>query len=174
MRRDPDRHGVNVGWLFADLLLALTVIFLVANASGTIAHPPTPPTPTPTATLIPTPTLVPTPPPLVLHPITLQLTVDPSGLLSTPPNPNVIAQAMAQVKADPQLRGKRAGLVLTFGGASNAAPGQGITDAQAFDSEVLTALGKQNYVFINTVYREFFTLGADPSNFTVDVYVYKT
>lgn len=159
------------GWLFADLLLALAMAFLVADSAGQL--PPPPPTPT-MAVVAPTPTPVPTPPPLVLHPITLTLNVDPNGLLSTPPDPNAIAQAQARIKADPRLKGKRAGLVLTFGGATTDNPSQGITDAQAFDQEVLTPLGTSGYVFVNTVYREFFTLNGDTTSFQVDVYLYKT
>ncbi len=60
LNRQRDSHGPNVGWLFADLLLALAVIFLVANASGSIAKS-VRPIMTPTPTLAPTP--VPPPPP---------------------------------------------------------------------------------------------------------------
>lgn len=50
------------GWLYADLLLALMVIFLVTSATGVVrTQPKAPPTPTPTIT--PTPTLTPTPSP---------------------------------------------------------------------------------------------------------------
>lgn len=49
------------GWLFADLLLALAMLFLVANSVGTYPKPK--PTPTPTLYVAPTPT--PTAPPLI-------------------------------------------------------------------------------------------------------------
>ena len=54
-RPSPILFGA-AGWLFADLLLALAVIFLVANSVGQV----TVPTPTPTIFMPPTPTSTPT------------------------------------------------------------------------------------------------------------------
>jgi hypothetical protein len=50
------------GWLFADLLLGLTVVFLMATPGGQPGPTPTP-TPIPTPTLTSTPTNTPIPPP---------------------------------------------------------------------------------------------------------------
>ncbi|HEX6796301.1 MAG TPA: hypothetical protein VF116_01155 [Ktedonobacterales bacterium] len=151
------------GWLFADLFIALTMGF-VANTVGYV------PTPTPTNTLPPTviPTATPLPA-LSLQPITLTLNVDYVGLLNS--DPTAIASAQQQVHADHRLNCKLAGLVLTFGGA-NPDTGQALQIAKVIDTRVLPGLGGQHYVFIGTVYREFFTLGADPSTATVDVYVF--
>lgn len=151
------------GWLFADLFIALTMGF-VANTVGYL------PTPTPTATVAPTviPTATPLPH-LSLHPITLTLSVNYVGLLNG--DPNAIADAQRQVRADGRLKCKLAGLALTFGGA-NPDTAQALAIARAIDSKVLPGLGNQSYVFIRTAYREFFNLGTDPGTATVDVYVF--
>lgn len=158
------------GWLFADLFVALTMAFLVAATVGQVVPQRTaalPPTPTPT--MVPTPTVLPG---LAVQPITLALHIDYHGLLNH--DSTAIATAEQQVRANRLLVGRRAGLVLAFGGALGApTPNYGTRVAQALDQEVLAALGQQGYVFTGTVYREFFDLGVDPSYITVDVYVFK-
>ena len=170
------------GWLFADLLLALTILFLVANTFGQRPPPPpvckTPPaqpttacvTPTPTATLTPTPT--PQPPPLNLqyHPVTL---TDVDYVRLQNGDQGEISHLEDEVRQYPGLAGRQAGLVITFGGSSgtgNQDFGTGV--AEAFDHDVLKALGMQGFVFLNTVYREFHDLNAPPSTIEADVYLF--
>src|SRR5579859_1550016 len=72
---------LSAGWLFADLLLALAMLFLAANTIG-IKPPPPSPTPnpvTPTATTAPTPTPLPR---LELNFHEFHIVVDPVGLLN--------------------------------------------------------------------------------------------
>ncbi|MGH2486399.1 MAG: hypothetical protein ACRDHE_10330 [Ktedonobacterales bacterium] len=177
MRRGNHGRGALLfgvtGWLFADLFVALAMGFLVANTVGQVL----PATPTPvrahsgptaTATILPTATPLPA---LNLTPITLNLTVDYQGLLNH--NAGTIAQIEGQVRGDARLKGKRAGLVLSFGGASFGT-NLAIQVANGCDTAVLQDLGRQNYVFIDTVYRDFFTLDADPSSLQIDVYVFKS
>jgi hypothetical protein len=173
-RSSKSGTGINLfnatGWLFADLFVALAMAFLVANTVGTIPPPFTHATPTPTPTPMITPTPIP-PRALDLKPITITLRVDPAALLTN--NPQEIASIEQQVRAVPQLSGRSAGLVLAFGGASGVNPSYGLQVAQKVDTDVLTALGSQGYVFQNTVYREFFNLDLPPSTVSIDVYVFK-
>lgn len=151
------------GWLFADLFVALTMTF-VANTVGYV------PTPTPTSTLPPTvvPTATPLPA-LSLQPTTITLNVDYAGLLNN--DPNAIADAQRQVRANGQLKCKLAGLVLTFGGGSQGTA-QALQIASVIDSKVLPGLGQQHYVFIDTRYREFFNLDNGPGLASLDIYVF--
>jgi hypothetical protein len=150
------------GWLFADLFIALAVGFLVANTVGYV--------PPPTARAQPTPTPVP-PRALDLKPITVTLHVDYNGLLRD--DPSAIASAEQQVRQAAGLSNRSAGLVLAFGGALGVGPGEALQIAAKVDSDVLTDLGRQGFVFQTTVYREFFSLDADPSTVSIDVYVFK-
>ncbi len=172
MRRRGRGRGMSAllfgatGWLFADLFIALTMGFLVANTVGQVVPPRAKPTPTPTA--IPTPTQLPT---LDLQPVSLHLHVDYQALLQG--DPAAIAGAEIQVRAVPQLRGRRAGLVLTFGGTQGVGPAVALQVAKQLDDSVLTDLGNQHYVFTGTVYREFINLDNGPDDIQVDVYVFK-
>src|SRR5947209_782920 len=130
MRR-PDRRFrmrdtvLLSGWLFADLLLALVVIFLAANTVGVKPQPiPTPtPTPTPTATATPTPTptptaITPTPlPRLELSKNRVIVSIDANGLLNN--TPGAINDLKQKIRAQALLRGRTAGLVIAYGGASD-------------------------------------------------------
>ena len=130
------------GWLFADLLLGLMMIFLVAAPPAEL--PPLPTTPTATATPTNTPTLTPTPT-LTATPTntpvpTVAPTPAPRIVLSREPrrylfeNINVAVllsrnsqarqnerdRLIAEIKSKLQpLQGKQAGIVLTFGRLSN-------------------------------------------------------
>ncbi len=63
MRRKSRTRDISLlsGWLFADLLIALTVIFMVAAPRGSFAPVPPTPTPTPVPTQTPFPTYTPQP-----------------------------------------------------------------------------------------------------------------
>ena len=97
-------------------MLALALAFLLATVVGTknACREPKPhakvmPTPTPTPTTQPGPALD-------LHDVPVTLSIDPS---------NVSASAIAQrLLSDPSLKGRRAGLVILFGGGSLDGPWQ--------------------------------------------------
>jgi len=115
-RTNRDQMLLPIGWLFADLLLMLAMLFLVANTGYIpalqISKPtpivkPIPPTPTPTLVS------------LDLNPIEFNLTnIDYKTLLSSHPQ-SAIAAIQNQVKVQKQLWGRRAALVLAFGVATN-------------------------------------------------------
>jgi hypothetical protein len=93
------------GWLFADLLLALSVIFLVNN---TAFHAPARPRPTPTPPVVAV-TATPTPVPhLELTPYRIKININGSN------SGNMVRQ---QVQHDKNLQGRRVGLVIIYTGA---------------------------------------------------------
>lgn len=161
----------SIGWLFADLMFALAMAFLVATTVGqpprpdAVAHAST----APSRSRSPAPTRSPEPV-LELNPVEITLTVDPRGLLTG--NASAKAALARAIRRDSRLSGRRAGLVLTFGGALNGSQGQAIAIANQADN-VLRGLGAQGYVFRGTVYRPFLALNASPSALKVDVYLFK-
>ena len=160
---------VSAGWLFADLLLALAMLFLAANTFA--IHPPPPPpkivkkvTPTPT----PKPTVLPRLE-LSFHEFTIN--VDSNGLLNN--SQGAIASVEQQVKAQAVLRGRSVGLVIAYGGA----PGDGqIGTAQAIAGKVydiLKTLGRQGFAFSRSSYYDtLYDLGGKTSIVTLDVYLF--
>ncbi len=98
----------SVGWLFADLLLALAMLFLIANTVGNPSQS------KPKTTLVPTKVVLgitPTPTPLPrlelqFHEFTIN--VDPNGLLSG--SQSAIDNVKNQVRGQSVLRGRSVGL----------------------------------------------------------------
>lgn len=170
-RPGPAFFGMT-GWLFADLLLALAVIFLVANTVAHVPAPPPTPTPTPLATATPAPPNV-----LDLDYIIVQLTqVDYAGLHQK--NPGAIEAIERQIITDPRLMGKCAGLVLSFGGSVGESNGIGTQAATDVDEIVLPRLGKTDHkdfrTFAVAISRPFFAPTKPVGSIELDVYVYKT
>jgi hypothetical protein len=156
----------TIGWLFADLMFALAMAFLVATTIGQPpipSHPRPSPTPTPSATATPKPVLE-------LKPLRIHATVNWQGLLSGSERAQAALQRRVQSVAT--LHGRRAGLVLTFGGASGDGPGEAVAIARKVDS-ALQALGRRRFVFSGTVFRPFLSLGAPPSQVEIDIYLFK-
>jgi hypothetical protein len=160
------------GWLFADLLLALAVIFLSANTVGVkpkvIATPI--PTPTPTPTLAPTPS--PTPlPRLELHKHTIVVSIDANGLLNN--SPDAINSLKQEMRAQSILRGRSVGLVIAYGGASDDSQ---IGKAQAVAVKVMSvlmSLGSGGFAFSRASYYDpLYLLGGDINTAVIDVYLF--
>jgi hypothetical protein len=152
----------STGWLFADLMLALVMAFLVAN---TVGRPPDPPPVDPVVP--PAPVAAPM---LDLNPIHVQLVVDPEGLHRG--DPAAVEAVRAQLRGDPRLGSRRAGLVLSFGGASdgnNARAIQAATDV----ATVMAGLGEEGFVFKGAVPRAFLALNEPRNIVEIDVYVFK-
>jgi len=132
------------GWLFADILLALAVIFLVSQ-------PGSPPmatleaTPVPTATPISTPTAAPTPtcrPAAVLDKAQVNVPNSPGSSIPT------IAQLQAALDG---YQGRSAGLVLTYVRAPQ--PGQGQRLAADVNARLMEAL--PNVFGRSAIYEQF-------------------
>jgi len=164
-RPSPALFGA-AGWLFADLLLAIAMLFLVANS---VAHVTPPPTPTPTPTLTPKPTPLPV---LDLKPVVITITnVNYAALHAG--DPATIADIERQIKANKALQGRRAGLELTFGGSGGGQASGGLQAARDMDVLVLPGLANQGFVFRGCVYREFFAIDKPIGTLELDIYVFK-
>lgn len=156
------------GWLFADLLLALAVIFISANTLGTrpvrVVKPATP------IPITVTPQITPI---LELHHQRLILYItDPKKLIGD--DTNTIEQLKQQVIAEPVLQGRLAGLVIVYGGAPTTSQ---IHNAVLIAKKVMVALQSltsDNYsVFSNTSYYDpLYLLGGKNTIVTIDVYLF--
>lgn len=180
-RRSPESHTGNVvfgsiGWLFADLMFALAMAFLVAT---TVGQPPRPasvtssPSPSLAAASTPTPSRS-VEPALELEPVVMTVTVNWRGLLD---GNRAARQSLADVvRGNPALSGRRAGLVLAYGGAPTDSSGD-VDRAQAVAGragDVLRQLGKGRFVFLRTAYHEpFISLGKDPGYVKLEIYLFK-
>jgi len=129
------------GWLFADLMLALAMLFFAANTIGTppaatptatptatatavlttvptrTATPTATPTPMATATSTPTPTPAPCQPQVVLKKHELHVAAGPGGAGPTAEQLSALFQPFA---------GSRAGLLLAFGHSVSPATGEAL------------------------------------------------
>ncbi len=162
----------GTGWLFADLMVALAVVFLVATTVGFPAPP------KPAAAHHPAPGKPAAKHPeaaLDLNPVTIKITnLDYNGLLNN--SPTVINSVRNAIRGNAGVRSRQAGLVLLFDGANSQDPSD---QALAIDVDrkvqrILRSLGAQNILFQVAVYRNFLDLTEPPSNFHMDVYLFKT
>jgi len=156
------------GWLFADMLLALFVIFLSANTVGVSPQLILTPVPTVIPTLTPTPQPLPR---LELDKHRLHLAIDPKGLLSDSPGAQLTLEQ--EVRAQTFLQGRTVGLVIAYG---NAADPSQISTAQAVSQKVLHVLqilGSQNFAFTRASYYDpLYSLYSDPNFTEIDLYLF--
>jgi hypothetical protein len=156
------------GWLFADLLLALAVIFISANTLG--ARPVKavrPATPQPsTVTPQVTPVLE-----LHFHRFVLHI-ANPIRLLAD--DSTAIAQLKEQVTNEPELQGRQAGLVIAYGGAPSSGQIRNARNIANKVMAVLQSLQSNNYfVFAHTSYYDaLYLLGYQPTTAKIDVYLF--
>ena len=156
----------STGWLFADLLLALALAFLLAATFGTPAPPKPPvpccktPAPTPT-TPTPTPTL---PDALDLKYVTVPLTIDPGDISAT-----AIRHTIA---TNPKLTGRQAGLVILFAGG----PDPNGRQWEQIDSQVWSILQSMNHdtpLFREAISRQFWNGVYPLTEVVLNVYLFK-
>lgn len=168
---------IPVGWLFADLLLALAMLFLVAN---TVPLPKKAIALTPAPTLIPTPTPTPTPKvaqSLDPNPLNFSLAnLDYNGLLQNPPTDSALKAVECQVQSQTKSLVRRAGFVIAFGGAiasdGTTNPNEGNLVAGRVE-DVLRMLGKDGYIFVGTVYQDpYHDLGSNLGVVELQIYLY--
>jgi hypothetical protein len=173
-RRFQERaFTLSVGWLFADLLFALAMLFLVSNTLGVPPKPKPTPTPTMVATSLPTPT----PNALLLDQqrIRLTLSVNNPGPLSQGDTQEkaALAQAIRAKMMQLGLQDRRAGLEIAYGGAED--------DTQIGEAEniakqtysVLDGLGSQKFVFCHTLhYDNLYVFGATLNTVVIDIFLF--
>lgn len=177
--RQPDRRFrmrdtvLLCGWLFADLLLALAVIFLSANTVG--VKPKVIPTPVPTSTARPSQThavATPTPlPRLELSKYRINLTIDSNGLLND--SPSAVNDLKQKIRGQAVLQGRTAGLVIVYGGAPDVTQ---VSRAETIATKVmgvLVSLGKEGFVFTQTSYYDpLYLLYGDANTTVLDIYLF--
>ncbi len=171
---DHDRWK-QFGFLIADLFLVLALLFLLmtitVQAKLNDAE-------TKLRTLTPTPTVTPrslTPTPLTrldTKPVVIILTVDANGLLSD--SSSAKTTVLDAIKSNPHLKGRRAGLVIAYGGTPDqSGTGTAVQVAGKVDA-VLGTLGGHGQIFEGTTYHDpLFTLGKSYSYVKLEVYLFK-
>lgn len=168
---DHDRWK-QFGFLIADLFLVLALLFLLMTISAQhevqqlkaeLART----TPTPTVALSPTPL-----PRLDTKPVEVILTVDPNGLLSD--SSSAKAAVLNAIKTNSHLKGRRAGLVIVYGGTPDqSGTGTAVQVAGKVDN-VLQTLGGHGQLFEGTTYHDpLITLGKSYSYVKLEVYLFK-
>ena len=176
-RRGDFGHSLfgGTGWLFADLMLALALVFLLATTVGTTppaAKPPPTPTPTPRVT----PSVTPTPkksgqpqPALSFKYVTVTLTITPSDVMAN--NASAVNAIRSTVTTWPGLPGHLAGLVLLYAGDDNGA----YPAWKALDNKMWEILKSVDPSLLRVaVDRPFVTHGGSSGTFQFDVYLFKT
>jgi hypothetical protein len=143
------------GWLFADLLLAFSIVVL-----GTQDPPPRPlSSPSPGAT--PTPTA--TRQALERKFVTIQLSVNASQAAHG--DGSVVKALRAVVNAEPKLRGRKAGIVLTFGAQHDGGEG--------FAHNINKLLGQVNSrLFADVATRDLQIVGAGGGALILQIYLF--
>jgi hypothetical protein len=129
-----------VGWIFADTLLVLVVIFLATQTGGAVQKPPTPSSSAP-----PTTTTTTKPPTRGVDSgfVCFRVPTDPALLTGSPSPQRDAHLADVERLANEQLartglKDRRAGVVLSFGVADE--PTSGADRAKAFNAEILPRL----------------------------------
>ncbi len=171
---DPSLFG-SVGWLFADLMLALVVTaFLVTVLEPGSPKAASPVPPTTSISVTPPPTTTTTTPPrerLSPEPIKIDVQVDERSLIGR--DPAAVNGLLSGVRGQltGPMAGRRAGLVLTFGTATTGDIQRGIRVATQFNDQVLRGVSEQ---FRDTAFRAYFQGGADLRKVSVEVFVFET
>lgn len=151
----------QVGWLFADMFLAMTMIFLSTSTIGTYTPPQSKATPTPHQVG------------LDPHPQDVSMTVDMNALLNGDADSYVQQQVKAQLASylHSHPYGKAA-VVLTFGGG----PQNDIDTQEAQDTNaILQHMGsQQHYVFNHSdiSYNNFIDLGSDYGAIYIEIFFF--
>ena len=156
-KRRISRRGIfsTAGWLFADLLLALTIIFIAASAIGK------PPRVIRSHTLTPTPTPVRILQTLDPHPLTFTVNVDPLQLGSSDTVSYVKDQVSQQLNHSHNGR-RKVGFVITLAGGV-----AGVDNATSFNS-ILKSMPS----FQGAVFKNYHDLGNPDNEFDLEIYFF--
>lgn len=164
-RRYTHQRGIfgSAGWLFADLLLALTIIFIAMSA---IHNPETKAKQasiqlTPTAIPNATPTPTPTQHALALNtaPLTFSIQSVPTTLNQAGVKHSIIKQ-VNKIISSSLYRSSKVGFVITLGGG-----GDGVANAESFN-----AILKTMAPFKKAVFKNYHDLNNPSEEFDLEVY----
>jgi hypothetical protein len=148
------------GWLFADLLLALAMLFFTTSINvKTVAVTPTPkPKPMPL-------------PRLELKQKRIHLSIDAGGVLQD--IPAAINDVKHQMRRQVFLRGRSVGFVIVYGGAADVNTiNTALTLAQKIYA-ILKSLGREWSVFSRaSFYDPLYLYGGDLNTVTLDIYLF--
>jgi hypothetical protein len=179
-RRTATYHGNSghslfggTGWLFADLLLALALAFLLATTVGTVA-----PVAKKAAASSTTHNKGKTSkkaghpePALVFNYVDVKdITIDPNAILSG--QSSALGPILAKIAANARLKSQTAGLVLLFAGDDNGS----FTQWYQLDQEawaLLKGAGQERSLFKVAVPRYFQTHGGSSATFELQIYLFK-
>lgn len=153
------------GWLFADLLLALAVIFLAAQ----------PPFPRPLApTVIHSPTATPTPQTLArleLNAHSFTVHVNKAAFLSN--DQAALNSVKQQIASQGFLQGRSVGLIIAYGTASADCQAERAYEMPPKVYALVQELGKSNPTFANTVsYGKLCNLRSDVNQIGIDIFLF--
>ncbi|OLT30876.1 hypothetical protein BJF79_37975, partial [Actinomadura sp. CNU-125] len=139
------------GWLFADLLLAFSVVVL-----GTQEPPPKPPAASPTPTKTPRQALE-------RRYVEIELSVDPDEARTG--SAAAVDALRRAVRDEPGLRGRKAGMVLTFGAQHSGGEG--------FARDVNALLPRVDRgLFADVATRDFQLLGTGGGALMLNIYLF--
>lgn len=150
----------SAGWLFADMFLALMMVFIVASTVGKY-------TPPPKKGVVPTPT----PHIIGMRPDStdIEIAVDVDTLLFTDPQ-------AARKEVEGQIRTKmtayqaeKAAVVLTFG----CGPDDGRdTETASSVNDVLRSLGSRHFIFDRAVFKNYIDRSCNEGTVKSQIYFY--
>jgi hypothetical protein len=145
------------GWLFADLLLALAMLFFTTSMNVK-----------PVISLTPTPIPLPR---LELKQTRIQLSIDASGVLQN--TSGAINNVKQQMRRQAFLRRRSVGFVIVYGGAPDVnLIGTALTLSQKIYN-ILKTLGREWSVFSRaSYYSPLYLLGGDINTVTLDIYLF--
>ena len=156
--------GRSIGWLFADLLLVLAMLFLAINTTG--ARPPSSPlTPTPTATQSP----------LRLEQKYHHFTVKVDRAAFLQGDTKAVNSVKQQITGQAFLQGRRAGLIIVYGVATSTATCQS-EGAYTVSTKVyglIQQLGKSNAALSSAVmYDPSCKVKTDVNQIVIEIYLF--
>ena len=153
------------GWLFADLLLGLVVIFMAAQ-------PPFPKPLIPTVVVSPRATATPQAiARLEQEAHRFPVYVDRARFLTN--DPAAVNSVKQQIVDQPFLRGRSAGLIVAFGTASSDCAAEGAYTVSQKVYDLVSQLGKSNPTFQNTIhYDKLCNIRSNVNQITIDIFLF--
>ncbi len=167
--------SASLGWLFADMLLVLTILFIAANTFVVPKHPITPihksaPTPTPTVNA------------LILDSQKERLIItgnDPDQLSQAKPDAIKSLEEKIRTQIDgKRFQNRRAGIEIVYGGA-NSFDQKEVNRSTSVATEVyavLDMLGREGFVFCHSLHYDppLFTRYYPDDTVIIDIYFFNS